>query len=792
MQFLRDRISRPAARPNAPAAPPSEALEGRVVLSATATNPLIVPSGATGSVTVDGSVNDGVIVQSGADIGTLSITAAAGGFCATVQGGATVGSISYTGAAGVDELFLEAGSQVTNSINFVGGAGDDLFESTGGSVGGSVTLNGGAGSDGVRLLGQTTIGGGISGNLDAGDDQFMVADSSTIDNVDLGFGAGQDGFFFLGNSTATGNVTLRGQEGVDVFVVGAGSRVNGNLNFNTGSEDDLVSFEGLTLQGNQTVDLGAGMMDYLAFGADMIQGSSTVNWTGGARVVETAARMIQSDYIFNGGTGTSDVQIAGDGVSDFTTVGGNLIFETAGVTNLVLGLEVMQGNATVNTGRGAGTGADDVTILGGTSIEGNAKFTLGGSEADGDTLRISGDRPVTIGDAAAGINGNFSAALGDGPDRALLPNLDVNGNQSIELGDSGAAGLFDVVRFGEDRINGSSTVNWAGSARITEEGRRDIRSDYIFNGGSGETIANLTGGGGSEVGGNFKFNTTGTTDLVLTTAVRMGNMTINTGTGAGTGADRVLLQGMNSVGGNATFTLGGSEDDVDRLTVDGALQVGDPGAGVNGNFNAALGGGNDDVFLARTVINGNQSISLGDSTDPRGDQLRLGVDLVFGSSNISWAGGAEVFEMGERLIQSDYQLTGGNLASTVVLDQVSQVGFGSSGNFSVTAAGPLNLRANTRVLAGNATVQSGAGADNVDLRDALFRGNLNVTTSAGDDLVLLQNARTEGNSGVSLSGGDDIVDNAGYTVTGSPSFNGGSGFDLITNPNQGTVNGFEG
>ena len=781
------RRTTPTARPGACDTPPCEALEQRLVLSGT--NALVVDATDGRSVTVDGTMFDQVDVLDRANIGTLTVNAAAGGVCVNVMGGARVGSISMNGAAGADQVFAGDGSNI-GQVSFTGAGGDDEFAAAGAVIRSDVTFNGGAGNDVLRFDAGTRVVGGTTGSFGAGDDLFAVVGRSLIGNVDATMNAGADRFALLGGSVVGGNFNLGTGDGADTAEFGSRTAVRGNMVLNTDAGDDTVSFERFVLRGNQTVSLGGGAGDSLTFGRDVIQGSSTVNWTDGATVGEDSGRIIEGDYRFNGGAGTSDVTLDG-GPSQFSRVIGNFLFATTGRTDLTFGLDVRGGNAVVGTGQGANTGADTVTVLGGTSIGGNAKFTLGGSEADADRLQFESDGgPVRIGDRPSGTNGNFAANLGGGADVVTFDAVTINGNQTIDLGPA-PDDAADSLVLGDDTVFGSSVVKWADSASLRESGTRDVRGDYLFQGGDGTTRARLNGGGGSMVGGNFAFTTAGETTLLLGTSVEQGNLNVSTGAGAGTGADTVRVTAGTRVEGNAKFTLGGDEAVADTLRFDGLFEVGDESTGTNGNMTVSVGGGDDTVAFSETTVNGNQTVQLGDSVTARGDVLNFGEDTVNGGSQVSWAGGADIEETGRRMIRSDYVFTGGNRPSDVTLAQQSQIGTGSSGNLTVNHSAKLDLRADVQVLAGNATVQPGAGGDRVDLRGSLFRGNLNVSTASGGDLVLLRDARVEGNSGVSLSGDDDRVDNAGFTVVGTPTFSGGAGTDVIADPTQGNVSGFE-
>ena len=143
-----------------------------------------------------------------------------------------------------------------------------------------------------------------------------------------------------------------------------------------------------------------------------------------------------------------------------------------------------------------------------------------------------------------------------------------------------------------------------------------------------------------------------------------------------------------------------------------------------------------------------------------------------------------------RRILGDYTITAGE-GETRIATQRTRVT--NSGNFTVTAGGPLRLDSSVVVTAGNATINAGPGADTLNLQRSNTSGNLAINAGADDDLIRFGTAVVGGNLNVSGSGGNDRVRNAGVRVTGTASYNGGSGRNdsIEARPADAQISGFE-
>lgn len=687
-----------------------------------------------------------------------------------IEGGSTVNW------AGTAEIETTDAREVAGDYTFKGvGGGESIAElDAGTTVGGNFSWT----TDGATDLtaGLTVTEGNATINTGTGADAVTLAD---------GFGVGGNLIVILGGDEIVSDaLRLKGV----VRVGNPDGGINGNMTVAMGGGDDLYRATRLVVNGNQTLNLGAsgteedgerGGKNSVRFAEGTINGGVTVDWAGGLDARETGAREIASDLTFNGSEGDGgSVKVF---VDQGSTVGGNFTFTSPTQTLLAMGLTVNQGNATIQTGTGAGSGADTLRTLDGTSVGGNFSATLGGGESERDVIEFG---EVAVGNPETGVNGNMSLAVGGGADEITFDALTLNGNQTIALGDSATG--EDVLRFGEDRIEGGSNVTWAGNVDIRETAAREIAGDYGLTGGGGEALALLDGGG--TVDGNFTWSSAGATTLALALTVNQGNLTVGTGSGAGTGADEVTVRGGTRVGGNAKFALGGGEDDADKLRLLDEVFIGDIENRVNGNFTATLGGGSDVFVSDALTVNGNQTVDLGSGGGPGRDVARFGADVIEGSSIVGWSADARVVEREARRVAGSYLLSGGNRDARVDLLGTTLT---DSGNLSVTNAGRLRLISAVRVGSGNASITGGGGDGEYDLAGMLVDGNLSVTTGDGDDRLNLGDAEVRGNLSASLGAGDDAVENAAVVVDGTETYRGGPGADTIARRDGAEVSGFE-
>ena len=542
---------------------------------------VIIQTGANvGSVQVMSNGATNLVLESGTSAGDVTFTAGSGTGRILLREGATAGGVTMTGGPATDILRLQPGS-MTGAVSFAGNGGDDRLDVLG-TVDGSLAMDGGEGDDRLLVTRQGDVTSDTSGSFGDGEDLFFVLGGG-VGNVDLDLNGGDDTVFVRSGSVVDGNLSLNGQGGSDAIrMLRGGVEVNGNMTVNSGAGADTVILDGLTVMGNQQVNLGdsGDGKDMLTFGDDLIMGDSNVSFLGNAEILERRARELQSDYKISGGSGEATIR-----TSRGSEIGGNYTVENKGDTLVQFRGIVRMGNATITT---AG-GEDHVLIFGNSRIEGNLNITTGAKK---DVVGLVAGRTEVIG------NGNISTGAGEDFFRTL--ELFLDGNLTVDLGAAGPdADSRDRAFFGKDEVTGDVTTNWSGGAVVAETDARTIGNNVKFSGGSDPSSVRMDNG--SEVAANFELTTSGATDARLRFQTMMGNATI----GTGSGDDELDLTGVEIGGGNNLSVNTGAGDDLVTLT----------DAVVSGNLNVSLGGGDDEVDNSNTQVDGTPTFTGGAGTD---------------------------------------------------------------------------------------------------------------------------------------------------------------------------------
>ena len=515
---------RPAVSPVA-----AELLEHRRLLAAGGTR--VVTAAEDGAdVVVSADDCDAVLVTADARLASLTVLGGDGDFQALIRGGA--GRVSIVGGDGGERVTLAPGADV-GTLRFVGGGGDDVL-TVAGAVSGNLSMIGGAGADTLRLTDGATVAGRLAAILGGnGDDADAVR--------------------------AVGTVTVGG----DFLAV-------------TGGGADLVTTESLAVGGDYDLRLGESGegTDVVRFGGETVAGRSTVFWSGRADLRETAGRAVEGDTIFRGDGDAFSVGRFDRG----GTVGEDFLWETRAATNLRLGLTV---GGDLNAQ--AGAGRDFITLRDGTEVGGRVGLTLGGEEADPDTLRISGEVRVGTNGPGGRGNVNFSARFGGGSDYYVSDSLFVAGGQTLIFEE----GSGERVRMGAETVTGDSFVQWRDDAFITDF-RESVGGDAIFrNSGRGAglnfvTLADVDYGGDvTFLGSTRTFLRAYLDGLPGTLAFRMGGGNRR----PGGGDDRLDLRGLDIDG--ALIVAAAAGDDEVRLQY----------AEIGGDAFVRTGAGNDVVTL---------------------------------------------------------------------------------------------------------------------------------------------------------------------------------------------------
>lgn len=375
--------------------------------------------------------------------GNLSVRLDSQGGNLTLQGNNNNFRILFNSTA-VGNL---AGYNLGGSLSVLGGNGNDTVvleqQATGTSyrIPGALTVNLGNGTDSLSTTDTLNVGGLANINMGNGKDTVSFAegatDSTTISNyMTVIMGQGNDTFNAIGgNLTVFGYSTISGANDVEltgnavtlssvsiqnamaetnnnVLNLGATTTLNGNLVYTSNSRTETIGFDGSTILGNVTLNMG--------------QGASNVT------IGSTTNTLIQGNFTVLGGNATDQFTIA---AASSSTINGNL--------NLLLG----NGDNTV-TFDGDGT----------SSIGGNVALTTGSGN---DAINIgSGGNTFTIQGALSMSVGNTASATGN---VVLLTNADIGGNVTFNSG-SGT----DTLTLESTQISGNLYANTGGGADTVE------------------------------------------------------------------------------------------------------------------------------------------------------------------------------------------------------------------------------------------------------------------------------------------------------------------------------------
>jgi hypothetical protein len=186
----------------------------------------------------------------------------------------------------VNEVNLEAGSEVRGHLIFTGGAGVPNDLTVEGSVGGSLWFYGNSQTDRLNLTATSSLGGNLNAWLRAGDDEVTLAGDilgsvgidgqNGDDTIDFGgfvggkakvlLGSGDDFLDFNGQiGLAPTNVTrlqIDGGAGNDRIALRAASEVNGNVYATLGIGDDEFGLDDLAVIVSAALNGGAGVDTY--------------------------------------------------------------------------------------------------------------------------------------------------------------------------------------------------------------------------------------------------------------------------------------------------------------------------------------------------------------------------------------------------------------------------------------------------------------------------------------------------------------------------------------------------
>ncbi|SEJ53251.1 autotransporter-associated beta strand repeat-containing protein [Frateuria terrea] len=760
----------------------SEALSG----ANTYTGTTVIDSGATLSLTGDGSIADSAGLT---DNGTLDVSGANGdASISTLDGSGTVdlgsnglnltdASGTFGGAiAGTGGVNVDGGSEAFSGVNTYtgttvidGGAtlsltGDgSIAESAGVTDNGTFDISGANGDASI-----TTLDG--NGALDLGSNDLNLTDASGTFAGTIG---GTGGVNVVGGTEVlSGTNTYTGGTTINNGTVQIGNDANlgdasGGLTFDGGTlhtTGDVDSNRDITLAGDGTIDT-AGTLSHsggttVNDGTLVLTGDNT--YTGGTTINNGTLQIgddanlgdASGNLTFDGGTlhttgdvdSNRDITLAGDGTIDTDTgtamsnggdVGGSgaLIKDGAGTLELA-GTLSHSGGTTVNDGTLVLTG--DNTYTGGTTLNGgalqigddaNLGDASGGLTFDGGTLHatasLSTDRQITLaGDGRFDVDSGTTLTATDAIDGT---------GRLVKQGDG------TLVLTGANTYTGGTTID----AGTLQGNSTSLQGDMVDNGTLDFVQAgNGTFGGTLSGTGNLVKDGSGTL-TISGTASQQGGMIVNAGT--------LVLTGSNTYTGGTTVNGGSLQVSRDANLGDASSDLTLAGGTLHttdsfeSGRDIALGGGSFDTE-ARATFTSNGAI------DGTGGLVKNGQGTMVVNGVASHQGGTTV-NAGVLILNGANTYTGGTVINGGSLHVSNDANLGDAANALTFNGGDLTI---TQSMASD--------------RDMAFEaGNASITTLAG--VTFTANGDMSGTGSLVKRGGGTLV------VSGNNTFSGGTLID---------------
>jgi hypothetical protein len=565
----------------------------------------------------------------------------------------------------------------------------------------------------------------------------------------------------LGTSTAafqdiTGKLTsvvINGQDGDDNFQLGNLSLKD--LSFNGGADNDSLSLFNLTTKAGVNVDFSADGGGVTFDGTTVIGGDLTVTcgadggnttFIGTAATVKGAVHVVggagQDNFDFSPDAGTISKGFkfdAGDGFNSATFSG---VAATIG--------KAATGNAIEFNG---GVDANSFSVIGNSAnIKGNVSFT-GGDAVDSVTLspanlKVDGTTTITAGAEAdvikvqpgiGTLKGAVNFNLGEGNFNSVefTPGVSLSLGNSLTVTGGSSADSFSISGGPLVAIKGAVLLDLGG-------GSAGFGNSVDFNSTIVSLGSSLTVKGTSTSGLTLNADATilavkglvkvesGSDDAFIqfnSNQMSVGALELTTGDGLG------LIQFFGSklsIGGSATVTTGGGNDFVD---------FGYDTVAIKGSVLINTGDDSDAAsFSADGSVKGDLTVDLGTGDDGSSSVDIRGVSGIAGNLKIG----------GKLTVTSATTDTGvlGN-TETMSLTDVS-VGKAIEINLGIVDS---TVRINNLIAKDTFTLNTGAGADTVDIEQDVLFGPSIFTKAIAIDL-----------------GGDNDTFRAGFSSTGTSSF----------------------
>lgn len=787
-----------------------------------------ITTGASGSITLDGSATDsysvgvsisgsGTLLQTDAgDITIEGVSSLDDGII--VEAGAVIesasGNITLTGDSGFGSGY--SGIHLVDAATTIGGAstsGDiyliaDSFDLAGGSIetSGALYLKnytdsnnfeigstaGISGLDSAELalisgISELHVGSSsMSGNITVSDLSLWGLNTFTTDSGDITFTVGLNGFKELSVVSNSGNIGFDQNMGQSV-----------NLAATTVNTGGTFTHHNIIAGGNQS---------YTADGGILSQG--LIRSTNASNISFNSPITLQGDLTLRGINGNAFISVA-------DTVSGsyNLTIEaSSGGVNLQGAISVLDFTATATGASAFDLGADinasgDITMSG---LSGGVRLTKG----SGSTVTLTANGAIDLSSTAIT---NFSLT---GESLTLVSSGDVT-TGSINLGGFSGDGDLDIT-FDTDN-NGSNTATIGAVA--------DANSIHITGvaSGAGDTIALtdnlLTSGGDITIGfaedvtidasANRSLSATGNIDISSTiangitlvggsgtvsmTALADGDIMLTNITDDSTGGSAASLELsaghdisvgaislVDTMQGSFSAEIDADDDEIAIFSMGGTAQVYD--------FTLGSGGGTNDTFDIDYGITAANSISFSDADSVELDVSTGTLTLTAGSGGIDMSSNISLImiESGSGHVgistSGDGDIALGDLASdgasfngpdlligstgSVDLSSVDLSGSGSSGNLTVEVdtndneIASLNVSGSIENVYDLAFSGSASMDDIISLYDDItLEGALEVTSTDLLRLSVFDDIHLLANEGMDLSSTVNTVELFGGAAT---------------------------
>jgi hypothetical protein len=721
------------------------------------------------------------VLNSGAGVGNIVFSNRVEG-----PGGLTItagtGNVTFSSAAGGT---TRLGALLINSCTDLSAQALTATSIQLASSTGTANLSGNlntSGASGIQLTGNnitragtiTTTTGGSYTVTNAGTLNAVTSASSVIDGSYIQNGTGPVNF--SGSvTTNNGNISLASAVTLTDALTLSTSTGNGNISFSSTINGTTAGAQALTLTaGNGNIILSGNAGSTTRLGAVTINSAGAVS-TQGIQAASLSQISGSGTTTFNGVLNTNAIAGINLNGTSFTfnanattTAAGPITIQNAGTFTLSSGVALTAGGAFSELGTGTNSLAGQITSGGSLSfarplsISGNVILSTAAANQD-ITLSntVDGGGNLTL---AAGTGDIFLNAAMGGSTR--LGNFTISSVRNLTTTSITAATITQLAGSGTSTFNGNLNTNAVGG--IQKTGTNFVRTGtlvttnggplIVTNSGTLQAVSNST----ATIDGQYLQNGTGpvsyngsittnnqpisfASDITL-----VGNMTLNTGAGAG----NITLSGTVNGAFNLSLTAG-----TGNVTLGGGLGGTTPLAAVS------IASANHVSTQAISAASITQSAGTGTSTFNGALSTSTVSGISVSGSAFSFLGPVTTTLNGPVSISESTSL---NVAASMNL----------SGAFTQTGAGAVSLGANITTanqpisfaspitLTAGSVLDSGSGSGNITLTTINGAQAFTVSGGTGDVSFSGTVGGTAALSTLTITGDDIALGNIGGIAAG--------------------------